>query len=76
MSSNHSVATSPGYCPDNVAKADLNCLVQILAIVLAPAIRTVGLAPGFVDTPGNQTWFNSFADSVADNKINYYYPSK
>ena len=29
-------------------------------------IRTVGVAPGFIDTPGNQTWFDSFPDAEVE----------
>lgn len=66
MTSNHAFSTMPGCFPYNVTKAALTGLVKSLAIEWAPAIRTVGLAPGFVDTPGNQTWFNSFADADAE----------
>jgi NAD(P)-dependent dehydrogenase (short-subunit alcohol dehydrogenase family) len=37
-------------------------MVQSLAIELGPHIRTIGVAPGFIDTPSNDTWFNSFPD--------------
>jgi NAD(P)-dependent dehydrogenase (short-subunit alcohol dehydrogenase family) len=62
MSSNHAFSTIPGCFPYNVAKTALTGLVRSLAIEWGPAIRTVGLAPGFIDTPGNQRWFDSFAD--------------
>lgn len=66
ISSNHSENTIPGCFPYNVAKAGLSGLVQALAIEWGPHIRTVGLAPGFVDTAGNQTWFDSFPDPAAE----------
>ena len=66
MSSNHAYQTIPGCFPYPVAKAALLGLVRSLALEWAPAIRTVGLAPGFVDTPGNQRWFDSFPDPVSE----------
>lgn len=60
ITSNHAFATIPGCFPYNVAKTALTGLVRSLAIEWAPRIRTVGIAPGFIDTPGNQGWFNSF----------------
>ncbi|HWW42698.1 SDR family NAD(P)-dependent oxidoreductase [Pedobacter sp.] len=60
MSSNHAFASIPGCFPYNVAKTALTGLVRSLAIEWGPAIRTVGIAPGFIETPGNQSWFNSF----------------
>ena len=33
-----------------------------MALELAPEVRTIGLAPGFIDTDGNNKWFNSFPD--------------
>lgn len=62
MSSNHAFSTIPGCFPYNVAKTALTGLVRSLAIEWGPRIRTVGLAPGFIDTPGNQQWFDSFGD--------------
>jgi len=66
MTSNHAFATIPGCFPYNITKTALTGLVKSLAIEWAPAIRTVGLAPGFIDTPGNQIWFNSFNDAEAE----------
>ncbi|QNK61533.1 SDR family oxidoreductase [Pedobacter sp. PAMC26386] len=60
MSSNHAYSTIPGCFPYNVTKTALTGLVRSLAIEWAPGIRTVGIAPGFIDTPGNQAWFDSF----------------
>ena len=68
MTSNHAFSTIPGCFPYNVAKTALTGLVRSLAIEWAPAIRTIGLAPGFIDTPGNQQWFNSFADPAQERK--------
>ena len=62
MTSNHAFSTIPGCFPYNVAKTALTGLVRSLSIEWGPKIRTVGLAPGFIDTPGNQQWFNSFPD--------------
>lgn len=63
MASNHAFASIPGCAPYSIAKTALTGLVRSLAIEWGPAIRTVGIAPGFIDTPGNQEWFNSFADA-------------
>lgn len=60
MTSNHASATIPGCFPYNVAKTALTGLVRSLAIEWGPKIRTLGIAPGFIDTPGNQDWFDSF----------------
>ncbi|MBB6126120.1 SDR family NAD(P)-dependent oxidoreductase [Mucilaginibacter lappiensis] len=62
MTSNHAYSSIPGCFPYNVAKTALTGLVRSMAIEWSPEIRTVGLAPGFIDTPGNQAWFNSFPD--------------
>ncbi len=62
MSSNHAFHTIPGCFPYNVTKTALTGMVRSLAIEWGPKIRTLGLAPGFIDTPGNQSWFDSFVD--------------
>lgn len=69
MSSNHALHTIPGCFPYNVAKSGLNGLVQALAIEWGPAIRVVGVAPGFIDTPGNQKWFDSFPNPSAERDL-------
>ena len=66
MGSNHGWSTIPGCFPYNVAKAGLLGMVQSLAIEWGPQIRTVGIAPGFIETEGGQTWFNSFPDPAAE----------
>ena len=66
ISSNHAWNTIAGCFPYNVSKAGLLALVQSLAIEWGPAIRTVGIAPGFIDTAGNQAWFDRFPDPVAE----------
>lgn len=65
ITSNHAYYTLPGSFPYNISKAGLVAMVQSLAIEWGPQIRTVGIAPGFVDTPGNEAWFNTFANPVA-----------
>jgi NAD(P)-dependent dehydrogenase (short-subunit alcohol dehydrogenase family) len=62
MTSNHAFSTIPGCFPYNVAKAGLTSMVQALAIEWGPAIRVLGVAPGFIDTPGNQRWFDAFPE--------------
>jgi NAD(P)-dependent dehydrogenase (short-subunit alcohol dehydrogenase family) len=66
MGSNHAHNTIPGCFPYNVAKAGLLALVQSLAIEWGPEVRAVGIAPGFIDTPGNDAWFDSFPDPAAE----------
>jgi NAD(P)-dependent dehydrogenase (short-subunit alcohol dehydrogenase family) len=66
MGSNHAFRTIPGCFPYNVAKSALTGLVRALAIEWGPSIRVVGIAPGFIDTPGNQNWFDSFPDPAAE----------
>lgn len=66
ITSNHAWYTIPGCFPYNVAKAGLRALVQSLAIEWGPRIRTVGIAPGYIDTGVNQTWYDSFPDPAAE----------
>lgn len=66
MTSNHAFSSIPGCFPYNVTKTALTGLVRSLAIEWGPSIRTVGIAPGFIDTPGNQKWFDSFPDAGAE----------
>lgn len=66
MGSNHAFSTIPGCFPYNVAKSGMVGLVQALAIEWGPAVRVVGLAPGFIETAGNQAWFDSFPDPAAE----------
>ena len=66
ITSNHAYNTIPGCFPYNVAKAGLLALVQSLAIEWGPKMRAVGIAPGFIDTPGGDAWFNSFPDPAAE----------
>jgi len=65
MASNHAFYTLPNCFPYNVAKAGLLAMVQSLAIEWGPHIRTIGIAPGFIDTPMNIEWFGQFPDPVA-----------
>ena len=66
IGSNHAWNTIAGCFPYNVAKAGLLALVQSLAIEWGPTIRTLGIAPGFIDTAGNQAWFDRFPDPAAE----------
>ncbi len=66
ITSNHAWRTIPGCFPYNVAKAGLVAMVQSLAIEWGPKIRTVGVAPGFIDTPSNNAWFKSFPDPATE----------
>lgn len=65
ITSNHATSTLAGCFPYNVAKAGANALTQSLAIELAPqGIRVVAIAPGYVDTPINDAYFQTFADAT------------
>lgn len=66
MTSNHAYSSIPGCFPYNVTKTAITGLVRAMAIEWSPQIRTVGVAPGFIDTAGNDTWFDSFEDSQAE----------
>jgi NAD(P)-dependent dehydrogenase (short-subunit alcohol dehydrogenase family) len=57
--------TFPNAFPYNVAKAALLGMVQSLALEWGPHIRTVGIAPGFIDTPMNIEWFGRYPDPAA-----------
>ncbi|WP_407438813.1 SDR family NAD(P)-dependent oxidoreductase [Lelliottia sp.] len=63
ITSNHAFSTMPGCAPYNISKRALLSLVQSLTIEWGPDIRTVGIAPGFIDTLGNQVWFDSHSDA-------------
>jgi len=62
VTSNHAYQTIPGCFPYNVTKTALTGLVRALAVEWGPRIRVVGVAPGFIDTEGNQSWFDSFPE--------------
>jgi len=68
MASNHAFSSIPGCFPYNVTKTALTGLVRSLAMEWGPKIRTVGLAPGFIETPGNNKWFESFPDAEAERR--------
>lgn len=65
IASNHAYSTLPGCFPYNVAKAGMLAIVQSLALEWGPRLRAVGIAPGFIDTPGNEVWFQGFPDPAA-----------
>ncbi|HEY6083501.1 MAG TPA: SDR family NAD(P)-dependent oxidoreductase, partial [Chitinophagaceae bacterium] len=67
-SSCHAFSTIPGSFPYNVAKAGLKALVQSLTVEWGPAIRTVGVAPGFMDTRITEAYFNTFPNPAAERK--------
>ena len=66
MTSNHAYSSIPGCFPYNVTKTAITGLVRSLAIEWGPDIRIVGIAPGFIDTAGNDTWFHSFPNATAE----------
>lgn len=61
-SSSHYHSTTSGSFPYNIAKAALRSLVQSLTIEWGPSIRTLAVAPGFIDTQLADEWFNGFPD--------------
>lgn len=63
MTSNHAFSTMKGCFPYNVTKTALTGLVRALAIEWGPKVRVLGLAPGFIETPGNDKYFASFQDA-------------
>lgn len=65
MASNHAYSTLNGCFPYNVSKAAMLSMIQSIAIEWAPKIRVLGIAPGFIETEGNQSWFDSFEDPIA-----------
>ncbi len=62
----HAYSSIAGCFPYNVAKTALMGLVRSLTLEWSPAIRTVGVAPGFIDTRLNEAWFNTFPDPAAE----------
>ncbi|HUQ64876.1 MAG TPA: SDR family oxidoreductase [Flavitalea sp.] len=64
----HAYNTLPGSFPYNIAKTGLRALVQSLTLEWSPAIRTVGIAPGFTDTSLVKEWFDTFPDPAAKRK--------
>ena len=66
MTTKHAYSSIPGCFPYNVTKTAITGLVRSLAIEWGPDIRIVGIAPGFIDTAGNDTWFHSFPNATAE----------
>lgn len=66
MTSNHAYSTISGCFPYSVTKTAITGLVRCLSIEWGPKIHTVGIAPGFIETAGNDTWFNSFPNPSAE----------
>jgi NAD(P)-dependent dehydrogenase (short-subunit alcohol dehydrogenase family) len=63
--SNQAFRTLSGSFPYNVAKAALPGMVQSLALEWGTHVRTIGIAPGFIDTPMNVEWFARAPDPAA-----------
>jgi NAD(P)-dependent dehydrogenase (short-subunit alcohol dehydrogenase family) len=57
--------SAAGSFPYNVAKAAIPGMVQSLALEWGPHVRTVGIAPGYIDTPMNIKFFKRFPDPAA-----------
>lgn len=62
ITSNHAYATLRGCFPYNVTKTALLGLTRALAVEWGPEIRVIGIAPGFIETPGGDAWFEQFAN--------------
>jgi NAD(P)-dependent dehydrogenase (short-subunit alcohol dehydrogenase family) len=76
-SSCHAFSTMPGIFPYNIAKAGLKALVQSLTLEWGPAIRILGVAPGFIETEPFRKYFNSFAEPETEKlKVLNKYPLK
>lgn len=60
MTSNHAYSSIKGCFPYNTTKTALLGLVNAMALEWKNKIRVVGLAPGFIETEGGETWFQSF----------------
>ncbi|MBO0931989.1 SDR family NAD(P)-dependent oxidoreductase [Fibrella aquatilis] len=76
-SSCHAFSSLPGCFPYNIAKTALKALVQSLTLEWAPAIRTVGVAPGFIDTDLTRVYFDTFPDPAAEQrKTEHRFPMK
>jgi NAD(P)-dependent dehydrogenase (short-subunit alcohol dehydrogenase family) len=65
IASNQAFRTLPNAFPYNVAKAGSVAMVQSLALEWGPHIRTVGIAPGYIDTPMNEAVFAKLPDPAA-----------
>ncbi|WP_077342290.1 SDR family NAD(P)-dependent oxidoreductase [Pseudocolwellia agarivorans] len=65
MTSNHAFNSLPGCAPYSISKHALVGLVQSMTLDWGRDFRTVGIAPGFIDTEGNQDWFDSHDDPEA-----------
>jgi len=68
ITSNHAYHTIPNCFPYNTSKTALKGLVQSMAIEWGPKIRAIGVAPGFIETKGNEVWFESFPEPKAERK--------
>ena len=75
ITSNHAYYTVPGCAPYNISKGALLSLVQSLAIEWGADIRTVGIAPGYIDTEGGRLWFDEQSDPAgALERVNAMHP--
>lgn len=73
----HAFNTTAGSFPYNVAKTGLKALIQTLTVEWSPRIRTIGVAPGFIETRLADEWFESFPDPQGlRSKIIEAYPMK
>ncbi|MEN8122886.1 MAG: SDR family oxidoreductase [Bacteroidota bacterium] len=66
MTSNHAYSSIKGCFPYNVTKTALTGLVRAMAIEWGPTIRVLGIAPGYIDTPGNDEYIQSHDDPTIE----------
>ncbi len=59
ISSHAGVRPKGASIPYAVSKAGLNHMTQLLALSLSPDIRVNAIAPGLVDTPMTESWFEA-----------------
>ena len=74
-SSSHCLNTIAGSFPYNIAKTGLKALIQSLTVEWAPSIRTIGIAPGFIDTKLAEEYFSTFPNpAVKRAEIEHAHP--
>ena len=66
MTSNHAYNSISGCFPYNTTKTALLGLVNAMSLEWKNRIRVNGLAPGFIDTEGGDSWFHTFENPNAE----------
>ncbi len=75
MTSNHGFYSLPQCAPYSISKRALMGLVQSMTLDWGRDFRTVGIAPGYIETQGGKDWFDSHdnPDTIRE-KINNIHP--